>query len=65
MVTTILGTCDACDRPDREIARCIVHDIETFACDECRGGGRPIEDNPTCEAMTDLRVWQFERRARA
>lgn len=35
MHTTILGTCDVCDKRDAEISRCIVHGIETFACEEC------------------------------
>lgn len=35
MHTTVLGSCDVCTKPDREVSFVVVCGIETWACDEC------------------------------
>lgn len=30
-----IGTCDVCDRRKRSIRKAIVHNIETYVCEEC------------------------------
>lgn len=38
------GTCDCCDARNVELSRSELAGLETWACDECRGGpGRLIE----------------------
>lgn len=41
MITTVLGPCDFCGKPDVDVAPVNTRGVEEFACDGCREGDPP------------------------